>query len=545
MVFQASGRYVQQAYPTCPLNNVYDPQTNIKYLALIGDGVCQFSKGKGINVVECGWDDGDCEILNERYPACDVQEFSRLGDGKCDAGEYNSIFCGFDHGDCLRSNREIIKEFPNCTVSNPGWLGNGICNGGEYMKDCGNDFGDCNNCNVNNFLLIGNGNCNGGNYNTEECSFDGGDCLQKNKELQYKYRNCSVTNIGWIEDGFCDEGDYNIKECYFDGGDCVPSFALVGNEFEGPAKWDGAVKGEDGMIYGIPLNAKNILKFDPSSKTTSVIGDNFDSGSLKWRGGVNGHDGLIYGVPYNAEYVLQYDPKSEKISRIAEGHDLLISKAKFSGGVVAGDGQIYFMPFHFPQSIKFDPTNAVEPLKLVEGDFENVWGGVLGGDGNVYGIPHHGKKVTKITVENDEISFIGDNLSDLGDAKWSNGILGQDGNIYACPFNANQILQINILSQSTNLVGPDLGNDDSKWAGFVEGSDGFLYGIPSFSNKLLRFDPILHTATMIPLDDQLKNLEPLKTWSGAILDENGMIFMFPQDTKQILELTPFSLKQNF
>eukprot|EP00562_Extubocellulus_spinifer_P015332 CAMPEP_0178575986 /NCGR_PEP_ID=MMETSP0697-20121206/20205_1 /TAXON_ID=265572 /ORGANISM="Extubocellulus spinifer, Strain CCMP396" /LENGTH=60 /DNA_ID=CAMNT_0020211131 /DNA_START=27 /DNA_END=206 /DNA_ORIENTATION=- len=51
-------------------------------------------------------------------------------------------------------------------------------------------------------------------YNTEECGWDGGDCVVEG------YPDCHVDNPSLIADGECDEGDYNTEECGWDGGDC-------------------------------------------------------------------------------------------------------------------------------------------------------------------------------------------------------------------------------------------------------------------------------------------------------------------------------------
>ncbi|GFH46418.1 hypothetical protein CTEN210_02892 [Chaetoceros tenuissimus] len=69
---------------------------------------------------------------------------------------------------------------------------------------------------------MGNKICDGSDYNTKECGWDGGDCLDKDKELWKQFPKC-VKGVDplLIGNGKCDNGgNENTEECGWDGGEC-------------------------------------------------------------------------------------------------------------------------------------------------------------------------------------------------------------------------------------------------------------------------------------------------------------------------------------
>jgi len=170
----------------------------------MNNDVCDFPKGEGPNSEDCGWEAGDCVALNKKflkYPSCPA---------------FNIIF------DPSGKNRKM-KYFS--------YIDNAICDFakgvGPNSEECGWEGGDClvfnekyPSCAESNIRLIHNGKCDS-ETNIEECGFDGNDCLEENEQLQNDYPNCSVRYPSWIGDGICDGFDYNTTECGWDGGDCL------------------------------------------------------------------------------------------------------------------------------------------------------------------------------------------------------------------------------------------------------------------------------------------------------------------------------------
>ena len=174
----------------------------------------------------------------------------------------------------------------------------------------------------------------------------------------------------------------------------------------GSYKWDGAVWA-GGCIFGMPCNAPQVLKVDPSQGTAAPVGPDLSAhGHWKWYGGVMGDDDCIYGIPRGASHVLRFDWKEETASLI--GPDL-----------------------------------------SEHGD-SKWWGGVLAADGWIYCVPCSADRVLRIHCASQAVECFGPPLHELpgwaeeqhGDRKWNGGVLAADGAIYCVPSSAARVLVI-------------------------------------------------------------------------------------------------------
>jgi hypothetical protein len=82
----------------------------------------------------------------------------------------------------------------------------------------------------------------------------------------------------------------------------------IGDQVKGKFKWLDFVDGKDGFFYGIPCNARRVVKFNPLDKSLTEIGPDFGEGGCKWYCGVRANTGSIYCAPYNADHILKIDP---------------------------------------------------------------------------------------------------------------------------------------------------------------------------------------------------------------------------------------------
>jgi hypothetical protein len=159
---------------------------------------------------------------------CMVPKPHWVGDGFCDTSEYNTFECGYDGGDCCPescvsgeiecgSNGYDCRDPEyggSCPVADPSWIGDGWCDAGQYnTKGCDYDGGDCceESC-VSSFF---------------ECGVNGYFC----KDPLYGGGWCNVSQPERLGDGKCDweEDGYNTAICGYDGGDCCKQSCVDGD----------------------------------------------------------------------------------------------------------------------------------------------------------------------------------------------------------------------------------------------------------------------------------------------------------------------------
>jgi hypothetical protein len=312
--------------------------------------------------------------------------------------------------------------------------------------------------------------------------------------------------------------------------------ALIGDEIQGNNKWSDFVDGGDGFLYGIPFDARRVVKFNPLDKSLTEIGPDLGDGEMKWMCGVRANTGSIYCAPYGAEHILKIDtiqgtvetlddvrlpergewlwmsgalapdnsiyympatargimrlnPDNDSLSSV--GDDLGEGWDKYKGTVVGNDDNVYGIPYYATRIIKFDLTNPDSTSTVGEEVEEGFYcgNGVLAGDGYIYAANWYGQ-VLQIYTTNSDYTWIGDSMYSGARAGWGDPIVGADKCIYWPPFNANRVLKFDPKTQqSPSLVGGDLGRGYKKWKGGALATDGVIYCIPGYATQVLAIDP--------------------------------------------------------
>ena len=329
-------------------------------------------------------------------------------------------------------------------------------------------------------------------------------------------------------------------------------------------------------IYCIPSNARNVLKLDLETLTTSYLDippppsqqqdqqlqqqkehEKLLQYSNKWYGGILGDDNCIYGIPYAAGSILCIDANTDQVSLLG---NFGWNKYNFHGGVKSKLGSIYAFPAHADTVLKIDTTArgqyhddddddddddndddkiSLLPIHRAPYDQDSVtrykWlGGCIGADDNIYGMCSDASSVLHINIQNDIVTTFGciedsdpnrristnnvDNVSGttttryIEKNKFQGGVLARDGYIYALPSNAKGICRID----SRPLT------DDEKEQGSNADDDD---ASPIFLDK--------NRVTCFGSLEQKTD-----KWQGGFAVDSGPIIAIPENCNSVLKVLP-------
>jgi len=112
------------------------------------------------------------------------------------------------------------------------------------------------------------------------------------------------------------------------------------------------------MIYFCPRDYTQILRLDPTTNTTTLIGTVY-AGTGKYLGGVLGVNGKIYFTPLVSTKILELDPITNTTTLIGNTYT---NTNKYIGGVLASNNKIYFAPFTNTQILQLSRVNTPNVL---------------------------------------------------------------------------------------------------------------------------------------------------------------------------------------
>jgi streptogramin lyase len=176
---------------------------------------------------------------------------------------------------------------------------------------------------------------------------------------------------------------------------------LVDDEIQWHEKWSSFVNGKDGFFYGIPANARRVVKFNPLDKSLTEIGPDPGGGVEKWACGVRANNGDIYCAPYNSNHILKIKTNDGTVETLDDVELPETDGDLCKSGALAPDNRISYMSDSAHRIMKLNPDN--DSLSSVGDDLGRGWtycGTVVGNDDCVYGIPDDATRIVKFDSTN-------------------------------------------------------------------------------------------------------------------------------------------------
>lgn len=309
----------------------------------------------------------------------------------------------------------------------------------------------------------------------------------------------------------------------------------------GGPKYYGIALASNGMLYCTPHTAERVLKINPYTGETSLIGSTY-TGNTKWIGITAHINGKLYCAPYaNTTYgYLEIDPQTDTTRTIP------IGGSRYGTGIAYHpNGKLYSfrrnnqgnVATEFNQLFEFDPN--AETVTLVGNDDLSVsqgallHGSILGRDNKIYAFPRSKRSifrfdtVTGVTEQVGNNDMLGNNslwggaaivaennkiyaagyvdisytyhldeitldygaatgyVAGRGGGNHSGIAQAPNGKLFSSPFNNYRVTQHTISSNTDRPFGMNLGEIDGKYSGIAVAGNGKLYCSPYNADRVL------------------------------------------------------------
>jgi hypothetical protein len=322
---------------------------------------------------------------------------------------------------------------------------------------------------------------------------------------------------------------------------------LIDFTIDGDHEWCAFVDGGDGFLYGIPCDARRVVKFNPLDKSLTEIGPDLGEGEAKWKCGVLANNRSIYCAPHRADHILKIDTIRGTVETLDDVELPEIGDCLWWSGALARDNSIYYMPYNARRIMRLNPDN--DSLSSVGNDLGRglkYSGTVIGNDDHVYGIPDEAIHIIMFDPTNsDTTSTVGEEAEEQFNC--GNGAFGCDGYIYAAN-DYGQVLKVDATRNNYTWIGdPIYSGRGIGWGDAIVGVDKCIYWPPTSANRVLKFDPETQQLPSLVGGDLGQGY---CKWLGGALANDDAIYCLSVSSKQILAIDPFkelamSMHNNF
>ncbi|EGD75574.1 hypothetical protein PTSG_06643 [Salpingoeca rosetta] len=321
----------------------------------------------------------------------------------------------------------------------------------------------------------------------------------------------------------------------------IDTTTLAGVGSPAAGLYSNAVRANNGLIYGIPRNADNVVIINPltnTADTTTMASPALLSASDKWASAVLAPNGLIYGIPGAHEAVLVIDPNTNTFNStaIVVGEP---NETKWQAAALSNEGKIYALPVSSstPILVLDTATNTASTLPNPLSTIGFAWTSAVTAPNNdrIYGVPYQASFVLILdpaTNATDVTTIMG--LG--GNAKWASAALAPSGLIYGIPLNALDLLVINPFTDTADRVPlSQAAPGTPKWWGAVPllNSD-LIVGIPHAMTSVL----VVDTATNATREVHVPGLDTdvYSRFIGGAVSLSNRVYAMPFDEDAILTI---------
>jgi hypothetical protein len=255
----------------------------------------------------------------------------------------------------------------------------------------------------------------------------------------------------------------------------------IGSVYTGAKKWVGCTPHSDGNIYFGMGEATQCLKYNPTTETTTLIGNTTYTGGDKFAGIVESLvNNKLYLTPFFSNQVLELDPVTGNTRLV--GTTYAGSVYKWNGNGVTDGNWIYFCPNGYNQIMRYNVVTELNELVgstygTITNDFK--WGRWTKLGRKLYASNQNRTEILSFDLDTQISSLIGSGLP-----SGSLGIESYKNNLYLIPHSNNRVYQFDILKNKGQFVGNTYNLTTERFIGSTRvGTD--IFCTPFFYNQIL------------------------------------------------------------
>ena len=309
----------------------------------------------------------------------------------------------------------------------------------------------------------------------------------------------------------------------------------------GNGKYYTAAAADDGRVFAPPFNylaATKVLVVDPSLNTSYLLQDSFPTDyEPMYRACAKASDGRIYAAPDTADAILVIDPTTNSTTSMGNFFSPSGSPLKFVSIVPSLDLNLLLMiPGNYDKATVIDPQDGnwytIGPM--MSGEMYST--ACRANDGRLFAIPYVASIVWAIDLSQNSTYSIGSTLGG-NNYRYKTCQKALDGRIFSPPYSGKAVLVINPMLNSSYQLAQAYMPSEMYASSVLHTSSGLIYSPPfgTDATHVMVIDPSSNTSYYL-ISNPSVGIDPNKYETIALA--GSYMYAVPSGGVRVLVIRP-------